>query len=257
MGIIRSLIISLSTFSRIPMPQVEWDERSMRYMMAFFPVVGVVIGVVLAVWLAISTTLNFGQLLFGAGIALIPLAITGGIHLDGLADVVDAQSSHAEPARKREILKDPHVGAFAIIGVGMCLLAYAALATELPQARRVIMLLACMHVISRCASGIATTVFRGSTSEGMLASFRGSANKRIVPMALLVVFAAAAVVACVAHLAAGIVLAVLCAVMTAWIAWYAKRNFNGMSGDLAGFFLQMNELVMLAGIVVALKVVGI
>ena len=253
----RALIMAFAAFSRIPVPQIEWDDRNMRYMMAFFPVIGLAIGVALAIWLAICTTIEVGSVLFGVGVAAIPIAITGGIHLDGLADVAAAQSSHAEPARKREILKDPHVGAFAIIAVALYLLVYAGVATELPMARRAIMLLASMHVASRCASSIATTMFAGNKREGMLAQFRGSADKRIVPIAIACEFAVAVIVACVANVLAGIAMAVVCVLMLAWIRWYANRQFGGMSGDLAGFFLQMNELAMLAAIVVVLKVVGL
>ena len=44
MRIVNSLIIALSTYSKLPMPQVDWNEDNMRYSMCFFPVVGLVIG---------------------------------------------------------------------------------------------------------------------------------------------------------------------------------------------------------------------
>ena len=44
MWIFNSLIIAIAMYSKIPMPQAEWNEKNMRYAMCFFPVVGVVIG---------------------------------------------------------------------------------------------------------------------------------------------------------------------------------------------------------------------
>ena len=53
----------------------------------------------------------------GALILLIPILVTGGFHLDGYMDVKDALSSFADREKKLEILKDPNVGSFAIIGI--------------------------------------------------------------------------------------------------------------------------------------------
>ena len=101
------------------MPNVEWKPESMRYMMCFFPLVGVVIGLLLAGWVWLSGALGFGAILRGAGSVLIPAAVSGGIHLDGFADTCDALASNAGPERRGEILKDPHTGAFAVIGLCM------------------------------------------------------------------------------------------------------------------------------------------
>ena len=54
--------------------------------------------------------------------------------MDGLLDVIDARASHGETEKKLEILKDPHTGAFAIIGCGVYLLVYLAAFQEMrPQ----------------------------------------------------------------------------------------------------------------------------
>ena len=60
--------------------------------------------------------LGCGLFLQAAGFTLLPVVVTGGIHLDGFGDTLDALASHAEPERKREILKDPRAGIFAVIG---------------------------------------------------------------------------------------------------------------------------------------------
>ena len=124
MSVLRSLVIAFACFSKLPMPRVDWEPRAMRYSMCFFPLIGLVIGLIIWGWLALAAWLDLGVLLRATGVLLVSLAVTGGIHMDGFADVVDAQSSHAEPERKRQILKDPHTGAFAIIGVAAYLLAY-------------------------------------------------------------------------------------------------------------------------------------
>ena len=104
MNILRSIAMSFSLFSRIPMPRVEWKKENMRYTLCALPLVGFAVGLFVWLWTKLTLGLHFGSVLFAAGITLLPIAVTGGIHLDGFADTVDAISSHAEPKRKREIL---------------------------------------------------------------------------------------------------------------------------------------------------------
>lgn len=247
MDVLRSMAAAFALFSAIPMPRIEWNSSTTRYMMAAFPLVGVVIGALVLLWGATCQALGFGSLLTGAGYALIPIAVSGGIHMDGLADVIDAQSSHAEPARKREILKDPHVGAFAIIGACCYLVAYVALASEVSG--RLVGALACVPVVSRCLSGFATVSFRTSSSKGMLASERASADVRVVRAVLLVELVAIAAVLVATGRLVGIgVLAVAVGALL-YVRWLAQSQYGGMSGDLAGYYLQLAELCMLACIV--------
>ena len=238
------------------MPNIEWKPESMRFMLCFFPLIGAVIGAFVCAWLALCDALACADVLRAAGVALIPIAVTGGIHLDGFADVVDAQSSHASPERKREILKDPHAGAFAIIAVASYILAYFALATELPHVWAAGGLLVGMHMLSRVLSGIATTTFPKNAGKGMLAQFHDSADKAAV-IALLAELVVCIVLCVVLAPLVGVAMVVGGLVCLGVLAWFARSQFGGMSGDLAGWFLQVAELVMLACLVFVGKMVGL
>ena len=109
MGVIRAIVIAFSMFSALPMPRVEWKEKNMRWSLCAFPLVGAVIGGVCWFWVWLCGLLAFPAVLQAAGLCAVPVLLTGGIHLDGFADTHDALASHAEPARRREILKDPHM----------------------------------------------------------------------------------------------------------------------------------------------------
>ena len=92
----------------------------MRYAMCFFPVIGAVIGGLLSLWICLTGD-STGSLFRASVAVLIPLIVTGGIHLDGLLDTADALSSYKTMEEKLEILKDSHTGAFAIIvGCARC-----------------------------------------------------------------------------------------------------------------------------------------
>lgn len=253
MSVFRSIAIAFSCFSAIPMPMVDWTKENMRYMMAAFPLVGVVVGAGLWLWWLACDALGFGMLARAAGLALLPLAVTGGIHMDGFADVVDAQSSHAEPERKRMILKDPHTGAFAIMGIASYLIAYVALASELNA--RFLLLCACTPVISRCACAYMAVCWKGSSNSGMFATIHSTAYKTRVRAILFVEYllASTAMLLCsppVGSIALGISLALL-----AWLRRFSAREFGGMSGDLLGFYVQIAELAMLAAVVFVGRVV--
>ena len=257
MGLIRSLVSAFACFSRIPVPHLAWRDDSMRYMMGLFPLVGAVEALFVMLWWLFCDAVGVGVVVRAAGMLLVPVLTTGGIHMDGFCDVIDAVVSQAEPVRKREILKDPHVGAFAVIGVVSYMLAYFAIATELPLMWQAPALMGCVYVMERALSALSTMVFPKNANEGMMAAMRASADKRVAAAMDVVLYVAAAAVAVWASPAAG---GVLVAATLAWFGimrWFSMRSFGGMSGDLAGFFLQVCEIVALTAVVVMAKAVGL
>lgn len=252
MTFVNSIIMAFAMFSKIPMPHIEWEDKSMRYMLAFFPLVGVVIAVLLGVWLVVCGGLGAGSGLFAAGLTLIPLALTSGIHLDGLIDTADALGSHAEPERKREILKDSRVGAFGVIAVAAYLVAYFGLCLDLPMTARAVGLLGCAHVLSRVSSGSISMLFDKSDHEGLLSTFKGASEKRGGLVILGVFGVLTVVVALCLNWRAAVLMVVFDALCVWWIHHTAVKQFEGFSGDLAGCFLQLAEVAMLLGVVIAL-----
>lgn len=252
----KSVLAAFSLFSRIPTPRVEWDEDTMRYLMCALPLVGFVVGVLSAAWAWFSTFAGLGSIAFAVGLTVIPIAVTGGIHLDGFVDVVDALASHAEPERKRQILKDPHIGSFAIIGFVVYILLYVGCSSELRVNDAMVLGLLCLlPILSRVCAGIAALAFPRSASEGMLFMFQKSARKEKGLVVLGIEF-----VACVAALialrpVAGVAMVLGSLVVGACLYRMAMRQFGGINGDLAGFYVQVGELVMLACLVVSEAIV--
>lgn len=231
-----SAVMAFSMFSVFPMPRVAWEKENMRYMLACLPLVGLVLMAALWAWQALCAALELGGTLYAAGLTLIPVLLSGGIHTDGFCDTVDALSSHAAPERKREILKDSHAGAFAIIFACVYFLASFALCTAVDCTARAALTLGLFQVLARSVGALASVCFSGSTASGLLASFRDAAARRsAVVLALWCALCAAGLIAlspiggCAALAAAGLCM------------WYvfrmSRREFGGMSGDLAGFLI--------------------
>ena len=125
---ISTVIVAFSMFSAIPMPQTEWTNKSMRYALCAFPLIGAVIGALVCLWRFVCLRMEFSEWILAAGICVLPVLVTGGIHLDGFCDTADALASHQDTEKKLQILKDPHMGAFAAIWLGCYFIAQLALA---------------------------------------------------------------------------------------------------------------------------------
>ena len=248
MSIINSFFIALSIYSRIPVPRVDWEKENMRYAMCFFPMIGVVIGAVmyLAGWLLDKTSV--GGLFRGVVFTLIPIIITGGIHMDGFMDTMDALGSWGDREKKLEILKDSHAGAFAILGMGCYLMWSVAVWSELPA--EVLRVCGVSFVLSRALSGFSVVTFPAARNSGLLKMFQDGAQKKVVRITMCLYVAAAVIMMAVMNARA--MTGAVTGVMIAFLYYIvvSRKQFGGVTGDLAGFFLETAELAMFTGILV-------
>ena len=256
MNFLYSIFAAFSMFSVLPAPQVPWEKGKIRYMLTALPFVGIVIGAMEYLWLRVCSWLAFGVVLSAAGVTLIPVLLTGGIHLDGFMDTVDALKSHAAPEKKRAILKDPHAGAFASIGLGAYLLAWFGLCAELPLFRRTVLLMGLIHVMSRSLSAVSGTLLPVRPGEGTLHFFHQASDRGVSILAVgWVALSAVAMVMVWPAVGAVMVLGAVATLLL--VRRMAIREFEGMSGDIAGFQLQVAELVMLGLLVLTERVIAL
>ncbi len=134
------------------------------------------IGALLYVWGIVGgETFGYDSFFFTSVCVLLPVLITGGIHLDGLLDTSDALSSYKPTEEKLQILKDSHAGAFAII-IGICyFIADIGVYSELT--RRALPVLACTFAMSRSFSGLSVVSFKMAKNTGLAATFSDMAVK--------------------------------------------------------------------------------
>lgn len=248
-----SFAIAFSMYSKIPMPQVEWTKKRMAYALCFFPLIGVVLGGGLYGVCGVLGWLEFDWAIpFGA--VVLPLAVTGGIHMDGFLDVTDARSSLRDREKKLEILKDPHTGAFAIIGFGCYVLLYLGAFFCLPE--RLLPAFCTVFVTERALSGLSVVAFPMAKNTGLASTFSSQAEKKAVVTAM-----ALYLLAVTAFLIRwyGYPIFLLTAVAGGLAFGYYYRmsvkEFGGITGDLAGYFLQICELAVLCGLVLGSRFV--
>ena len=238
----KSLLIAFSMYSKIPVPHTEWTKESMAWALCWFPAVGLVVGLFLALWLIFADFLGLGDMTRGAVALLIPIAVSGGIHLDGLCDTADALGSHQSREKKLEILKDTHTGAFAIIVCSLYLIVFFAAWCELEVTRRLIPVLALVPVLSRCLSALGAVTMPNARGSGLLAAFTEAADlKRARVILIFLALATASLMIFLSSFIGGVmVLAALLAFL--YYSVMSRRRFGGITGDLAGFFLQICEM---------------
>ena len=250
MWVLETAAVAFGLYSALPVPAFTWNEKNMRYALAAFPLVGAALALALWGWTALCAFLALPPLLRGAGLCVLPALMTGGIHLDGYADVSDALASRASPERKREILRDPHCGAFAVIRLCVYYVVFFALCCALDPTERALRCLGLGFVLSRALSGLALTALPIAEGSSLARSFADAADKRRVRAIL---FAVAGL--CLAGMALfggwTVFLAALCvtAAVTLRCGRTALRQFGGVSGDLAGWFLVKEEFWLLAALV--------
>lgn len=247
-----SLLIALSMYSKIPVPTVEWTKPRMKYAMCFFPAVGAVCGAALLLWFDFARRRGLGGGAAGLLGTCIPVLITGGIHMDGFLDTLDARSSYGNREKRLEILKDPHTGAFAIIGACVYFLLYAGCLIQLFEAgsgeegRKGIAAFCLIFPLERALSGLSVICFPCAKDSGLAHMFSDSAAKRITGFVLLVWIGGISGLLLDIDWKTGLLLLAAGLGVFLYYRRMSKREFGGITGDLAGWFLQVFELVLLA-----------
>jgi adenosylcobinamide-GDP ribazoletransferase len=233
------------------MPQVKWDDDAMKLAIAFLPLVGAVIGGAVWLWIRVCYDADIGAVLFAALTVVLPLSVTGGIHADGFCDTSDALASWQSRERRLEILKDPRIGAFALIRYSAYLLLFFALISELYR-REATSGLVFIFALSRCFAAWSAITMKNARSDGMLAAFTKQADKAKVGL-VLTLFSVLTLAGWLwpsfqyGSLGQPIGLG-LCVLLTCWYKRMAANKFGGVTGDTTGYFLQLVEFTLTAGL---------
>ena len=243
-------------YSRIPMPRVEWKEENRRYSLCFFPLIGAVIGGLLLLWQWACPKFRVGDIMNAAVCVMIPILVTGGIHIDGFCDTTDALASYADRQKKLAIMSDPHIGSFAVMKLCLYLIVQTALLSQVDSLRTAAVI-ACGYVLSRALSGLSAITFKAAKKEGTLQSFVRPAHRRITAAieAVFIVGSAAGMVAILP--VQGVSAVLVAAVVLAYHRYASYRDFGGITGDLCGWFLQICEIFMLAAVVFSGRIIAL
>lgn len=235
-----AFLIALQFLTSLPvrlreMPTPEETGRSML----FYPLVGLVLGLLL--WM-IASFIHPAPVMMAAALVLAAwVALTGALHLDGLADTADAWlGGLGDRERTLQIMKDPRSGPMAVVVlVVVLLLKFVALTTLLSAGAIVAPLLAIVVARGAVLALFLTTPYvrPGGLGDAMAMHLPRSAAGLILGVTALCVWIVGG--------AAGFSLLLVCAVLFWFLRRAFMRRIGGTTGDTAGALLELTECAAL------------
>lgn len=238
----KGLLMAISMFTVIPLPRYEWDDEGGKNIMKFYPVIGLIVGFIWYGIYKLLTIIGASTMVTASIILIVPYIITGMLHLDGFMDVCDALLSRRNKEEKLRILKDPHTGAFAVISVIMLFIINFGGIYTIVDLNRNILGLIIIPIISRSLMGYLLLSKESMKSSSLGAFFKqgtGKVDKIILIIGLIV----SSIIMVVLFGIKGIISVIAMCTISIFLVNNACKEFDGMSGDSAGYGLVIAETI--------------
>lgn len=211
----------------------------LEHSLIYFPFVGLLIGILLAAVNAMFS-LMLPSIAVAAIIMVVLIVITGGLHWDGFIDSCDALFVPRDREERLRILKDPHVGAFGLLG-GLCaFISYFAFIAALPAELRTPVLIL-LPVVGRWIMLLAMAFFPYAREAGM-----GTLFGKRTPGTMIAASSFALAVAYVVMGTNFLVLTLAAVTVTMAVAYLIKRQLGGLTGDIYGALGVFVEILLLS-----------
>lgn len=248
--IVSGLLVAFGLYSALPLPQIEWKHNTMRFALGFLPLIGALVGLCQLGWLWLAQQWQMNGVLYAAVAVLVPIVLTGGIHLDGFTDTCDALCSYGDRAKRLDILKDPHVGAFGVLWLIALLLLQTGLFVQLYDASKAAILLAAGYALARAFGGGMIVTQPCAKDSGLARLFADNADKRRVAHAMYGWICVCAVFLVMTGRWCGVFTLVATAGFYLYYIRKCRTIFGGITGDLCGMCITICETLALAAAVV-------
>jgi len=232
------LILMIQFFTRIPISiQVPASNSDFAKGVKWLPLVGLLIGGILA---GIHTLCApyFNAFTLSALVVFLEVFLSGGLHLDGLADAFDGLYSNRDKDRILEIMKDSRIGSNGALALIALIIMKIAFLTNLSMGDRTMVVLF-MPSISRFGIAFGSWLSVYARNKGMGQFFIGNVSKGQVFSALVV----AAVPLLIYPL--GYIVLAASAIFVYFYVRHVKKIIDGMTGDTLGAMIELSELFQL------------
>ncbi len=236
----KSLIFALRFLTVIPFSfRHDTEKNIISDSMLFFPVIGLLIGIILA---SICSLLNnlVPDLLLSIIIILILVIITGGLHLDGLADTIDGFYAGNNKESILRIMRDSHIGTMGVLALITVILLKIGFLLSLTGDIRLKTLII-MPVISRWSIFMTIFFFKYARSEGKAESF-------FVNLKWIKLLIATAITLGIVYFMfelKGILLLSVIVVVALIGGIMTTKKIGGVTGDTLGALCEINEVSVL------------
>lgn len=215
------------------------EERNLSQSVFFFPLIGLLIGLLAAL---MDYGISFLLPPLPASVITIALliGISGGFHMDGLADTADGFLSSRPKERILEIMRDSRIGPMGVIVVVVViLLKITALASISGSLRWITIMM--MPVAGRCALVLQMNILPYARSDGLATVFTRQKSP-FQPLSAFILFAA--ISGWLLGLT-GLGSVILTSVSVVLFSWYCRNKIGGFTGDTLGASCELAEIVPL------------
>ena len=236
-----ALNMAISMFTVIPLPKYIWEEKSAKYIMRIYPLIGLIVG---CLWYGVYYLLQLVgcQVVLSSAILLaVPYLLTGFLHLDGFMDVSDALLSRRPKEEKIRILKDSTVGAFSVISLALVLIIeFAAIYTVLVDGKNPLYFLI-IPIVSRSIVGyfMITKDSIGESYFGKLFKEGTGIIDKVILVGVYLVMILLSYSISISHL----IMVILMGIVGVLLVKNCEKELGGINGDVAGYVLVISELV--------------
>lgn len=249
MNLLRGIPAALSVYTKIPVNLKNWKDGDLHRGFMFFPVAGIPLGLLsFGLWYICEYFLL--PHIFTTGLLFVlSFLIVGGLHYDGFADTEDALSSMADKEKKLEILKDPHAGAFAFIALlrhAVFYLSFLYLWIEKADEKMMIFY-GLIFVLSRALCGLSSSILKKARSEGMLYEETKGKGKTAVISFICWIILTLFAMGCI-DVYKTLAVVVIGVIFFVYYRHMTYKNFGGVTGDTAGYFVVIMEGLSLGSV---------
>lgn len=235
-----AFFMTLSMFTRIPSIVRKWEEDAKKYMIVWLPFIGGIIG---GLWMLLYYAFSLIELPFlieSFVLTIFPFLLTGFIHFDGFLDVTDALHSYRPIDEKIRILKDPHIGGFAVLyGITVFLGYFVGIGSI---GNNAMFFLLFVPVISRISSGLALSFFKKiKVSEYYQEEINKKENN--IKIIYFLVFYIGIIILSYFLIGIMFISLVVIPVFHLILCLICNKSFKGINGDVTGYALVLSEML--------------
>lgn len=243
-------LLALQFYTTLPVKkELPLDEPRLKKALYSVPFIGIGIGLLLVAILTVNE--HFLQLpttVIALLVVTIPIAVTGGLHLDGWMDASDAFFSYRDKQKRLQIMDDPRTGSFAVLSV-IFLLAWRyvfILETLKLASLKTFILIGSIYYLARFS--MCYVFIRGTLAkqDGLAAFFKKGLDRKDLNFHVIAILIFLFFVAYI-DLTTARYAFILCLVAIGFAALskaFIEKQFGGISGDTLGATLEGGETVL-------------
>ena len=243
--------MSWGNFCFIPGPK-KWDEEARPYMLGWLPTVGAIMGLIWALCFYILFRVSLPVMAAAAILTWVPFVLSGFIHVDGYMDVNDAVMSRGTLEKKRAILKDSRCGTFAIVAmIFLVMMEFGFMTSAYAEGLIYPAALVMIMAVPRGLSALMMMSLEPMETSQYIEMQKDDKARGFLILQL-VIWAALAFAFSGGDRMRVLITVLACGIGTLASIFIARKELQGMNGDVAGYGILWGELLGMMSLIITL-----